>query len=97
MKKPYNPQPIDTKEIELDKSLEELTLKLAKNVHDIWSQGRINEGWSYGEQRDDTKLTNPCLIEFEELSESEKEYDINTAMETLKLIIKLGYEINLKQ
>ena len=89
----YKPEPIDTSDIQLNEELLALTEKLAKNTHEVWAAGRIAEGWSYGEKRDDTKKETPCLIPYEELSESEKEYDRNTAMETVKLIIKLGYEI----
>ena len=89
----YKPQPIDTTGIELDTDILELSELIAKNTHEVWSAGRIRDGWSYGETRDDEKMTHPCLIPYEELSESEKEYDRNTSMETLKLIIRLGYKI----
>jgi hypothetical protein len=32
-------------------------------------------------------------VPYEELTDSEKEYDRNTALETLKLVLKLGYKI----
>ena len=35
----------------------------------------------------------PCLVPYADLPESEKEYDRNTAMQTLKAIIALGYGI----
>ena len=89
----YVPKPIDTKDIILPKELLELTEKIAKNVHDVWAEGRIKEGWTYGAEKNSDKKTTPCLLPYEELPESEKEYDRNTAMETLKLIIKLGYKI----
>ena len=89
----YKPQPIDTTEIELDADILELSELIAKNTHEVWSAGRIQDGWSYGEMRDDDKKTHPCLVPYEELSESEKEYDRNTSMETLKLIVRLGYKI----
>lgn len=89
----YNPNPIDTSDVELSKELLELTEKIAENVHDVWAVGRINEGWSYGEKRDNDKKETPCLVSYADLPESEKEYDRNTALETLKLIIKLGYKI----
>jgi hypothetical protein len=89
----YKPQPIDTTGIELDADILELSELIAKNTHEVWSAGRIRDGWSYGETRDDEKKTHPCLIPYEELSEGEKEYDRNTSMETLKLIIRLGYTI----
>lgn len=89
----YNPNPIDTSDVSLSEELLALTEKLAENTHDVWSQGRIAEGWTYGETRNDEKKENPCLLPYDELPESEKNYDRNTALETLKLIVKLGYKI----
>lgn len=89
----YKPTPLDTANVVLPDDLLELTEKIAENVHDIWAVGRIKEGWTYGEKRDDTKKETPCLVPYSELPESEKEYDRNTALETIKLIIKLGYDI----
>ncbi len=92
----YKPNPIDTRNVQLPQELLELTEKIAENVHENWSVGRINEGWTYGETRDDVKKTTPCLVPYDELSEGEKEYDRNTAIQTLKLIIALGYRIEKK-
>lgn len=89
----YLPNPIDTGSIELSDELVELTEKLAQNVHENWSKGRLAEGWLYGEFRDDVKKTTPCLVPYSELTESEKEYDRVTAVETLKTIVALGYKI----
>lgn len=89
----YNPNPIDTSTINLPTDLLELTEKIAENVHEVWSQNRIKDGWKYGEVRNDARKETPCLVPYNELPESEKEYDRNTALETLKLIIKLGYDI----
>ena len=89
----YNPKPIDTSDITLPEELVALTEKIAENVHDVWAVGRIEQGWTYGSVRDDAKKETPCLVPYNELPESEKEYDRNTAMETLKLIIKMGYSI----
>ena len=89
----YNPKPIDTSDINLPEELLALTEKIAENVHDVWAVGRIEQGWTYGSVRDDAKKETPCLVPYNELPESEKEYDRNTAMETLKLIIKMGYSI----
>ena len=89
----YVPKPIDTSAIELSEDLEELKELIAKNVHDVWALQRINEGWTYGEKKNSDLKQTPLLVSYEELPESEKEYDRNTAYETLKLIIKLGYKI----
>ena len=89
----YTPKPIDTDTITLPESLWELTELLAENVHENWAAGRITEGWRYGPARDDTKRENPCLVPYGQLSDSEKSYDRNTAMETMKAIVALGYKI----
>ncbi len=89
----YKPNPIDISNIELSEEILELTEKIAENVHEIWSEGRIADGWVYGETRDDKSKTTPCLVPYSELPEEEKEYDRNTALQTLKLIIALGYKI----
>lgn len=92
-KKNYIPQPIDTTAVELPRELVELSEHISKNVHEVWSAGRIADGWTYGKERNDAEKKHPCLIPYEELSETEKEFDRNTSQETLKLIIKLGFKI----
>lgn len=92
----YKPNPIDTSGISLPADLLELTEKLAENVHENWSEGRIAQGWTYGRVRDDEKRTTPCLVPYSELPEEEKEYDRRTALQTLKTIIALGYTIEKK-
>lgn len=92
----YIPKPIDTSAVKLDDSLIALTEKIAENVHEVWARGRIADGWRYGKERNNEEKTTPCLVPYSELSESEKDYDRNTALETLKLIIALGYDITKK-
>lgn len=89
----YTPCPIDTSDVALTSELEQLVEAMAKNVHEVWAQTRIEQGWSYGAERNDELKHHPCLVEYEELSEDEKTYDRNTSVETLKLIMKLGFEI----
>lgn len=89
----YQPQPIDTRDVALPEDLLALTERIAENVHDVWAAGRIAEGWTYGEKKDAERKTTPLLVPYGELPESEKAYDRNTAFETLKLIVKMGYRI----
>ena len=89
----YKPNPIDTSDIILDKEILKLADMLAKNTHEVWAKNRINEGWTYGKERNDEIKTTPCLVPYEELPENEKNYDMDTSLETLKLIKKLGYKI----
>lgn len=95
-KKQYIPNPIDTSDITLDEGLTALVEQMARNVHEVWAQSRISQGWTWGPQRDDTLKTHPDLVPYEDLTEVEKQYDRDTATATLKLIIKLGYNINME-
>lgn len=93
----YKPKPVDTSDVSLTEELLALSDKIAENVHDVWAAGRIAEGWIYGEKKDAEKKTTPLLIPYAELPEVEKDYDRNTAFETLKLIVKMGYRIEKEQ
>lgn len=93
MKTNYTPQPMDTSTQKLPEELGTLVEKMAKNVHEIWAQTRINQGWTYGEVRNDELKQHPCLIPYEELTEEEREYDRNTAIGTLNFILQSGFKI----
>jgi ryanodine receptor 2 len=77
----------------LSSDLIELTERLAESTHDHWAAQRMADGWTYGPSRDDVNKKHPCLVPYLELSESEKDYDRTTAVETLKAIVALGYQI----
>lgn len=92
-KQDYLPLPMDLSAVELPQSLIQLSELIAENVHEIWAKSRMDEGWTYGEKRDDVHKKHPCLVPYHALPEEEKAYDRNTAMNTLKLAKKLGYKI----
>ena len=89
----YTPNPVDTSDVELPEELLTLAEQLAQNVHEVWSQTRIAQGWTYGPERNDALKQHPCLVPYDQLSEEEKVFDRNTSQETLRLITKLGYKI----
>ena len=89
----YTPTPISTEEVTLPPELSALVEQLAENNHDHWTRQRIEAGWVYGPQRDDVRKTHPDLVPYEDLPEDEKEYDRTSVVETLKAILKLGYQI----
>lgn len=93
MKRNYTPQPINTNDIELPVELNSLIEQMAKNVHEVWAQNRIEQGWTWGKERNDELKHHPCLVAYEELPDEERLYDRDTAIETLKLIMKLGFRI----
>lgn len=92
----YTPNPAETSDVKLPEDLLPLIEEMAKNVHEVWARNRFNDGWTYGPERDDVNKKHPCLVPYGELPESEKEYDRATSQETLKLILKLGFEISKK-
>lgn len=96
MEKQYTPQPENTQSVELPQELMPLIEDMARNVHEVWSQNRIADGWTYGPVRDDATKQHPCLVPYDELPEREKDYDRATSQETLKLILKLGFNISKK-
>lgn len=90
----YVPEPIDLTNVHLPDYLQALVEDMARNVHEVWAQTRIRQGWVYGDERNDVLKHHPCLVPYEDLPEEEKEYDRNTAMTTLKLIYKLGFKVD---
>jgi class 3 adenylate cyclase/tetratricopeptide (TPR) repeat protein len=89
----YKPKPLDTSQVRLDAGLTNLTERLAVNTHETWAQKRFSEGWRYGLSRDDMAKEHPCLVPYDELPEIEKEYDRRTALETIRMLLALGYKI----
>lgn len=91
--KKYTPKPIDISDIQLPEELDNLIEKIAKNVHEVWAEGRIAAGWISGIKRNDNTKVHPCIMPYEDLPEAEKNYDRETALASLKLIYKLGFKI----
>lgn len=89
----YEPYPIHLDDITLDEDLSELQEAIAENAHEIWAKARTDQGWTYGPERNDQKKENPDMVPYCNLPEDEKLYDREMAMQTLKLVKKLGFEI----
>jgi ryanodine receptor 2 len=87
----YIPHPEEVQDVTLPTELSPLIEAIARNVHEVWAQGRLQDGWTYGPVRDDALKQHPCLVPYEQLPECEKEYDRNTALATLRLIVKQGF------
>jgi len=89
----YIPSPVDTTDVVLPESLDPYLEFIAANVHDTWAKGRMDAGWTYGPVRDEAKKQHPGLIPYFDLPESEKAYDRDTAISTLKFICRMGFMI----
>ena len=92
-KKNYQPEPVDTSDVIVPEELIGLVEEMSRNVHEVWAKSRMDQGWSWGPQRDDELKTHPDLVPYDELTEEEKDYDRDTSMQTIKLILKLGFKI----
>ena len=91
--KTYEPKPIDITDVELTEDLADLREAIAENAHDVWAVERQAQGWTHGPQRDDNLKQTPCMVPYSQLPDSEKKFDRDMAMNTLKLVKKLGYDI----
>lgn len=89
----YEPHPIDLSDVEISDDLIELREAIAENAHEVWAYNRKQEGWTYGPERDDAKKLHPDMIAYNKLPESEKLYDREMAMNTIKLLKKLGWKL----
>ena len=89
----YKPNPKDTSKIKVPAELKELTERLAENTHEVWAKKKTEQGWQYGPESSDARKEHPDLVPYADLPEQIKDYDRNTAMETVKTIIALGYRV----
>lgn len=96
MEKAYVPHPVDTSDVTVNDEILALAEKLAENTHEVWARGRMAEGWVYGEKTDPDRKTHCMLVPYSQLTESEKDYDRRTSLETLKVLLKLGFSIEKK-
>lgn len=91
--KEYIPHPIDLSEVTIDRSMEKDLERIAKNVHETWAEQRRLRGWEYGEIFDEAEQKHPCMKEYEDLPESEKDMDRATVLQTVKMLLWMGYTI----
>jgi hypothetical protein len=89
----YSPAPVDTSGVVITREIADLTEFLARNTHENWAHQRLSDGWRWGPARDDGRREHPCLVAYDDLPEEEREYDRRTALETVRVILALGYRI----
>ena len=66
---------------------------LAEREHNAWYKLRINSGWKYGDVKDEELLTNPNLVQWEELNDSTKISNKKTFENLPKLCEEVGLKI----
>ena len=89
----YEPHPLDLDDVKIEPELLELREAIAENAHEVWAKTRKDQGWTYGPERDDSKKLHPDMMPYNLLPESEKEYDRQMAINTIKLVKKLGWDL----
>ncbi|KAF0686572.1 Aste57867_21632 [Aphanomyces stellatus] len=93
----YVPKPIATASIELSDELKSLVELLAENTHDVWAKKRMEEGWVYGPRRNDVTKEHDGLVPYVYLTAEEKDMDRNTAIQTVKCILRCGFSVEQKR
>ncbi len=88
-----DPDAIDTAGVAIPAELVPRIDQLAAHIHSVWAARRRGEGWTWGPERDDPGLRHPNLVPYAELSDAEKAYDRETAAETIRCLLALGYRI----
>lgn len=92
----YRPAPTDTSHITINEELKTDIERISAQIHETWAVERIKKGWCYGDVYDPEKKQHPCLIAYDELTESEKDMDRATVTKTIKMLLYLGYTIEKK-
>ncbi|KAM8858469.1 ryanodine receptor 2 isoform 4-T8 [Spinachia spinachia] len=91
----FTPTPVDISEVVLPPQLEDISEKMAENIHELWAMDKIDLGWAHGNVKDEVKKHNTCLVEFSKLSEQDKNQNLQMSQDTLKTLLALGFHIGL--
>uniref|UniRef100_A0A3Q2ZUA4 Ryanodine receptor 2b (cardiac) n=1 Tax=Kryptolebias marmoratus TaxID=37003 RepID=A0A3Q2ZUA4_KRYMA len=92
----FTPSPVDTNKIVLPPQLEDIKEKMAENLHELWLKDKIEAGWTNGPVKDESKLHDPCVVEFSKLPEQERNQNLQMAQDTLKTLLAFGFHIVLR-
>jgi hypothetical protein len=89
----YTPHPVDTSRVKLPSGVLDMCELIAENCHEVWSVGRIAQGWRWGPVRDNARKLHPDLIPYSDLTEETKQYDRDTAFASIKVVLAMGYVV----
>ena len=92
--RPYTPHPEYVGHIKLPEDIAPAADMLAENAHEIWAKDRLAEAEKKrlnGEEANPDK--DPFMKPFMELTPAQRKSDYLTALNTIKLIFKLGFTI----
>jgi class 3 adenylate cyclase len=89
----YEPKSPDLSTVEVSEDLINLVEQLAEITHDNWVRQRLADGWTHGKRRDDLLKEHPCIVPYDDLPESEKEYDRKISLGVVQGMLALGYRV----
>ena len=90
---PYEPKSLDLTRVEIPADLNNLVEQLSEITHDNWLKQRVADGWRHGQSRNDLLKEHPCIVPYDELPESEKEYDRKISLGVIQAMLALGYRV----
>uniref|UniRef100_A0A8B9RLY9 Ryanodine receptor 2b (cardiac) n=1 Tax=Astyanax mexicanus TaxID=7994 RepID=A0A8B9RLY9_ASTMX len=93
----FTPTPVDTSQLVLPPQLEIIRERLAENLHELWLLDKIEQGWTHGPVRDDSKKVHPGLAEFSKLPEQERQSNLQATENTIRTLLALGAHIGLSE
>ncbi|XP_053366812.1 ryanodine receptor 2 [Clarias gariepinus] len=89
----FNPQPVDTSNVNVPEKLDHFINKYAEHSHEKWSMERFANGWVHGEQLCEASKVHPLLKAYKGLSEKDKEVYRWPIRETLKTMLSWSWSI----
>ena len=90
---PYEPKSLDLTRVQIPAYLTNLVEQLAEITHDNWLRQRLADGWRHGQSRNDLLKEHPCIVPYDDLPESEKEYDRKISQGVIQAMLALGYRV----
>jgi class 3 adenylate cyclase/tetratricopeptide (TPR) repeat protein len=90
---PYEPKSLDLTRVQIPADLNNLVEQLSEITHDNWLKQRLADGWRHGQSRNDLLKEHPCIVAYDELPESEKEYDRKISLGVIQAMLALGYRV----
>lgn len=90
---PYDPQPINTTQVQLNNDLQQIVQKFSEHYHDAWASRKLENGWTYGESWSDINKTHPRLKPYNMLNDYEKERYKEPVRESLKALLAIGWSV----
>ncbi|TRY95484.1 hypothetical protein DNTS_003975, partial [Danionella cerebrum] len=89
----FTPLPVDSSQVEFPPQLEQIRDRLAENLHELWLIDKIEQGWTYGTAKDESKKVHSCLLEFSKLPDQERMENLQSTEHILRTLLAFGVHI----